>query len=537
MYERKVGNIGQGDFIKLCADAGLACGTSQGDDYAGWDFFVDFPLKKHESILIDGDDRAIECKVQVKSSDNKNKSVQVKLSNLKRFCDSTLPCFFFVAEYNGNINPDNIYLVHIDDNLIFKILKRLRENQAGDKLPLNHLTMSIPYGQKDEIQEFSGKALKEKIESYVSEGMEIYAKRKENQLKTLGYEKLNYEMKFEIHSNHDLMSLARASLGYSEKINIKNIVSWDKRFNIKLLQEELTQEKAIIEILDVKPITTGEVVFESAGETVSFSCEYYVSPFSRKSSNTPVLRAKCDNVDILFNNDNVGVKVTFLGPDKIIDIFEMRDVLLTIKMLFFEKFPVSLKLKRNDGESSILFKIRSSDNQNNNSKEELLVSITSIESLISFATRNRLESKIKLSMHALKNNADNIANIMAIYNFINRMDGIESVMLYIKIEPEGDEISFDLNKDACIVFVISLSFESIFLSFIFSAQGLMKEYDGYYILDRYNLSFEKVITGKDKREAFEDLKKLTELICDENILKYSYVINSVNKKIMFNDDL
>lgn len=534
MYERKVGNIGQGDFIKLCADAGLACGTSQGDDYAGWDFFVDFPLKQHESILIDGDDRAIECKVQVKSSDNKNKSVQVKLSNLKRFCDSTVPCFFFIAEYNGNINPDNIYLVHTDDNLIFKILKRLRENQAGDKLPLNHLTMNIPYGKNDEIQEFSGKALKEKIEFYVNEGMKNYVKRKENQLKTLGYEKSNYEMKFEIHSNHDLISLARASLGYSEKINIKNIVSWDKRFNIKLLQEELTQGKAIIEILDVKPITTGEVVFESAGETVSFPCDYYISPFSKKSANTPVLRAKCDNIDILFNNDNIGTKVTFLEPDKVIGIFEMRDVLLTIKMLFLEESPVSLKLKRNDGKSSIPFNIGRSDKQNNNSKEELLLSILSIESLISFATKNRLESKIKLSMNALKNNS---ANITAIYFFLNKNDDVESEMPSINIKSEGDEISFDINKNMCVVFAISLSFESIFLSFIFSAQGFMKEYDGCYILDKYKLIYEKIITGNDRIATFEELEKSTDLICDENILKNAYVFNSINGKIIINNDL
>lgn len=140
-------------------------------------------------------------------------------------------------------------------------------------------------------------------------------------------------------------------------------------------------------------------------------------------------------------------------------------------------------------------------------------------------------------MNALRNNSGNIANIMTVYNFINRVDGIKSGAPYIKLEPGSDEISFDPNKNACIVFFISLSFESIFLSFIFSAQGFMKEYDGCYILDKCNLTFEKVITGKDRREAFEDLKNSTLLICDENILKYSYVINSVNKKIMFNNDL
>lgn len=534
MHERKVGNIGQGDFIKLCGDAGLACGTSQGDDCAGWDFFVDFPLKQHDSILIDGDDRAIECKVQVKSSDNKNKSVQVKLSNLKRFCDSTLPCFFFIAEYNGNINPDNIYLVHTDDDLIFKILKRLRENQAGDKLPLNHITMNIPYGKNDEIKEFSGKALKEKIESYVNEGMNIYVKRKEKQLKTLGYEKLNYEMKFEIDSSSELMSLARASLGYPEKINIRNMVSWSNRFNIKLLQEELTQEKAIIEILNVQPVTTGEAVFESAGETVSFPCEYYFSPFSKKASNAPVLRAKCDNVDILFNSDNVGTKVTFLDPGKAIDIFEMRNVLLTIKMLFIDESPVSLYLKKSDEKTSIPLTIRISDSENKNNKKDLLLSITAIDNLISLAVKNRFESKIKLSMNTLKNNA---ANIIAIYNFINGNDSVESKFPAINIRTEDDELLFDVKKDMCVIFAISLSFESIFFSFIFSARGFLEECDGNYVLEQYSLNLERRITGKSKKDAFGDLKKQINLICEEKILKNAYVFNCVNNKIMINNDL
>ena len=61
-----------------------------------------------------------------------------------------------------------------------------------------------------------------------------------------------------------------------------------------------------------------------------------------------MLRAKCDNVDILFNSDNVGTKVTFFDPGKAIDIFEMRNVLLTIKMLFIDESPVSLYLKKSD---------------------------------------------------------------------------------------------------------------------------------------------------------------------------------------------
>ena len=506
MIDRKVGNIGQGDFIKLCADAGLACGTSQGDDYAGWDFFVDFPLKQDKNILTNEDDRAIECKVQVKSSDNKNKSVQVKLSNLKRFCDSTVPCFFFIAEYNGKINPESIYLVHTGKDLIFKILKRLRENQVGDKLPLNKLTMSVPYGGNDKVSEFSGRALKEKIECYVKEGMNSYIKRKESQLKTLGYENSNYEMKFEVNSTGEHTSLMRAYLGYPEKVNIKNIVSWDKRFNIKLLQEELTQERATVEFLNVQPTTTGEIMFESNDEILSFSCEYYLSPLPKVPENAPILRAKCDNIDILFNNGNSGAKVTFLPPDKVISIFEMRDVFFLMKFLFMDENPVSLQLKKLDGDF-ISFTISDLDNKEYDYKNKLQFSLQIIENLIDIATRSRLESKIKLSMKSLGENA---GRIIEVYKFLNR--NFDSGNHKINLELEDDDIKIDLKKRVCIVFSITLFFELTAFSFIFSACGLMRNDERAYILDDYKLNFEKTISSRGAEDFFETIKKQLRLL-------------------------
>ncbi|WP_449550729.1 hypothetical protein [Lelliottia amnigena] len=379
-------------------------------------FFRRLSINADKNALFDEDESAIECKVQVKSSDNKNKSVQVKLSNLKRFCDSTLPCFFFIAEYNGKINPDNIYLIHTDEALIFKILKRLRENQASENLPLNRITMNISYSARDEIKEFSGKALKEKIESYVIEGMSVYIKRKGDLLKTLGYEKSNYEMKFEINSSDEYISLMRAYLGYQEKINIRNIASWNKRFNIKLPLQELTHEKAIIEFLNIQPTATGEVVFESGHESVSFPCEYYLSPLAKHSPNTPILRAKCDNVDILFHSDNSGTKITCLGSEKTIGIFEMHDIFLLMKFLYLDEVPISLHLKKEDG-VSIPFKVGNDTKEKSSNNDDLRLLILSIDNLIQLATKNRLESKIKLSMNSLMKNA---GNIIGIYSFLNK---------------------------------------------------------------------------------------------------------------------
>lgn len=533
MLDRKVGNIGQGDFIKLCADAGLSCGTSQGDDYAGWDFFVDFPLMQTKNVLVDEDESAIECKVQVKSSDNKNKSVQVKLSNLKRFCDSTLPCFFFIAEYNGKINPDNIYLIHTDEALIFKILKRLRENQANENLPLNRITMSVNYNTGDEIKEFSGKALKEKIESYVIEGMNAYVKRKSGLLKTLGYEKLNYEMKFEINSSNEYTSLMRAYLGYPEKINIRNIASWNKRFNIKLPVEELTQEKAIIEFSNIQPTTTGEVVFESMDESVSFPCEYYLSPLAKHSPKIPILRAKCDNIDILFHNDNSGTKITFSGAEKVIGMFEMRDIFLLMKFLYLDEDPISLHLKKENG-VSIPFKVENNTKEKSSNNNELRLSISSIDNLIHLATKNRLESKIKLSMNSLMKNS---GNIMGLHMFLNKNPANNIENYSINIEVENKNIEIDPHKNMCIVFAISLSFEPIALTFICSARGFAKEIKNGYSLENYNLVQERIISGTDISDVLKKSESAMELICEKRILESAYVFNSMSKNIRFNSDL
>lgn len=533
MNDRKVGNIGQGDFIKLCADAGLSCGTSQGDDYAGWDFFVDFPLMQIKNALLDEDESAIECKVQVKSSDNKSKSVQVKLSNLKRFCDSTLPCFFFIAEYNGNINPDNIYLIHTDEALIFKILKRLRENQANENLPLNRITMNISYSARDEIKEFSGKALKEKIESYVIEGMSAYVIRKGDLLKTLGYEKSNYEMNFEINSNDEYISLMRAYLGYQEKINIRNIASWNKRFNIKLPLQELTHEKAIIEFLNIQPTATGEVVFEREHESVSFPCEYYFSPLAKHSRKTPILRAKCDNIDILFHGDNSGAKITFLGPEKTIGIFEMRDIFFLMKFLYLDEATISLLLKKEDG-VSIPFKVGSDTKEKSSNNDDLRLSILSINNLIHLATKNRLESKINLSINSLMKNA---GNIIGIYSFLNKNTVNNNENYSINIEVENKNIEIVSHKNMCVIFAISLSFESLAISFIFSACGFAKERGNGYSLENYNLVQERIISGADMNDVFKTLEGTMELICEKRILDSAYVFNSLNKKIRFNSDI
>lgn len=113
MQERDLGSMGETLFMQLCATVGLICNSSSKDS-AGWDFIVDFPTQFATHPMIDKSASPIECKVQVKATDGSSKKVQITLSNMMRLCRSKLPAFFFFIEYNGENNPQAVYIRHVD---------------------------------------------------------------------------------------------------------------------------------------------------------------------------------------------------------------------------------------------------------------------------------------------------------------------------------------------------------------------------------------------------------------------------------------
>lgn len=322
---------------------------------------------------------------------------------MKRFCDSTLPCFFFIAEYNGGITPENIYLVHTGKELISRILKRLRENVAKNNTSINHITMNISYGKEDKITSFSGQALKEKIESHIKDGMNSYIKIKEKLLNELGYDKAPYEMKFQLDSPSDYTALVMSYLGYPKEIKISNVSSLENRFNIKLKNDELSQQKAMIELSNIKPTESGEIVLKSNGELLNFSCEYFLSPFikSQKESD-PILRVKCENFDMLISQGkSSNTKINFMHPKKLSNIFEVRDVILLQNMLFNNDGKIFIELHR---ENSLPMKFSINGQKSNGELDikELQLLMLSINNLVQLAGKARIEKKLNLSISSLE---------------------------------------------------------------------------------------------------------------------------------------
>lgn len=226
-----VGGLGETQFKLICESAGIVANPSTTDAY-GWDFNLEFPNKPiNNSMVIDP---PLECKVQVKSTRGKSKKVNVKLSNLKRMALYPLPCFFFFIEYN-HTTPVNAYLLHLDDEWIEKILRRVTEASHGKNAKpeqLHKITMSVRYDTCLEINLSDPDAIKQKIESFVNGGVEQYVAQKLELLSKLGFEEGAGEVSFNVEGGSQVEKLIDMTLGLDSHVEVSDVIGHFKRFGV-----------------------------------------------------------------------------------------------------------------------------------------------------------------------------------------------------------------------------------------------------------------------------------------------------------------
>lgn len=504
MCARKVGNLGQEDFNKLCSASGLICNNSYNNDSAGWDSIVEFPLNNGINLLNSLEDQPIQCFVQIKATDGEKKSVQVKLSNMKRFCDSPLPCFFFFASYNGELNPVATYLVHINETIMFDVLKRIRENDVGKKRPLHKLTYTLSYTDEDVISFSDVTSLKKAIEKQVPLGIKQYSKNKISLLENLGYEDTHYSLKFKVATKEDYHSLVKASLGYKHKINIKDIKGWDTRFNVKLALEQFTSDEAIIEISSVDAFTTGQVIFKDDKEDVSFECKYYASPIAFNAPKEfASFRINNHLFDMQVGVKNHETKMSFASYDEKFDIYDLIDMLLLMKILNDPLGSLKVVFINNKGVETSL---AASNNTFHNS--DVANHIKKLEqsalALMQIANYFRISKSCKLSINELINSKFDIDNLYSVIS--DKQD--ERPVLSIKL---GDpDFEMDCSRELHVFIALPLCFSCFSICLAFTASGRITNHAGRLVFDSYNVKVERLIRGESKNAIWKDTQVISE---------------------------
>ncbi|MGY3569822.1 hypothetical protein [Vibrio paucivorans] len=279
----KIGTLGEQTFSTWCSAMHLTSNRSLEEDRTGWDHQIEFPyIKTH--LPRDKQLSPIQCRVQVKSTQRRDRKWSVKASVLKRLIDYSYPSFLLFLEFTNDSEPvvESAFLVHVDKRIIERTLKAIRNNDT-QKAPkeLYELMISISYSKKHKLLVSSGEAFRDAVVKYVSDGdITKYQKAKRHVIETVGYGKGSYRVQFEISPEEIDKHIIAQSIGLStEPLEVGNSVIFDNRFNLKNGSIELERSSEAKLTLQPNVLDTCQLRFRETefAPSINFEGEFIAS--------------------------------------------------------------------------------------------------------------------------------------------------------------------------------------------------------------------------------------------------------------------
>jgi len=242
--QHRLGTKGEQRFGELCADAGLTSNKA-GVDLAGWDFIVNFEIDNAQTTWFDRRRTPYSCYVQVKTTWEESKSVRLKLNMAERLAIEAIPSFICVFKVRRNLQFADAYLIHIGDDRLANILKRLRRAQADvNSVPLDKQFISFT-PRADERMNLTGIALREAFVAHIGEDLHSYINLKRNQREKAGFKGRPFQMSavFEGLSDSEMLD---TFLGRKTEVPVSSFDVVETRFDIPLRERDPIAAKITI---------------------------------------------------------------------------------------------------------------------------------------------------------------------------------------------------------------------------------------------------------------------------------------------------
>lgn len=205
----KLGKLGELAFTTWATQSDLIVNGSLNDE-SGWDFLVELAPDSASPTIpaapVHTETFPFKGFVQVKSTDGTSGHVSIKLSNWLRMVHDPQPAYVAALEFDGHDEPQRVYLVHVGEALICRVLRRFHENAIGDARPLHKLEMRLTYTDDDRIHSPAGSALLDQLlETRVEGGNSWadYSAWKGGLVRTAGYEGGNVQVRLTVPAGQD----------------------------------------------------------------------------------------------------------------------------------------------------------------------------------------------------------------------------------------------------------------------------------------------------------------------------------------------
>ena len=204
------GRLGELRFEQLCVEGGLTA-NRVGHDRTGWDFNVEFPFPPGRPAGLDSRPSPPQARVQVKTVMHKDTSFKIKLSAAERLAKYPLTAFICVMAMDGGQVVHAVYVLHVMDEVLSRILKELRKCEAANSLQINRKFISMPVSLGIRIP-VSASDLREELRKACGNRPDEYEEQKKHQLAHLGFDADRYAGRFTLAATSE-SDLADVFLG------------------------------------------------------------------------------------------------------------------------------------------------------------------------------------------------------------------------------------------------------------------------------------------------------------------------------------
>jgi hypothetical protein len=477
---RDLGLMGESTFSLWCGEAGLIPNGSQ-IDKTGWDFFVEFPFESatsHPYIH----KAAYECKVQVKATDNNDRKLPIKLSNLRRLITAQMPAFFVFIEFDGEKCAQRAYIVHIDNCLISKVLKRLHEiQQLGKDYSFNKRTMTINYDDSHILNSLDGVSLKETLLRHIGCDLADYISIKKSHLESTGFEDGFAQITFTTKCEEDLKKLIDVSLGIEKEAEISSCKATNTRFGIISKAPFVDSQFGKLMMPNLAPNAEGFIRFkeDKLSPGLSFTSKLYISSFNvMVPDELKKMRIEGEFFDLIFNPYTGHADYSFsFGEGVRLEVIKFRDAIKLLDLLRSSGRRIYGELNF-DGFPKLGFEVGCTEHNFNFSKE-----LKTLECAVKLITDFKLADRVDISLNEVNRFETEICQL---YDVIC----VTPDMIRAEFSVDGDE--FDSSKNVACLFLVSAPVGSHIFVILLVIIGIVEKFDN----DRYRLNANDVIIEK-----------------------------------------
>lgn len=496
---RDVGLMGESIFSLWCGEAGLIPNGSA-IDKTGWDFFVEFPYEKSDGISADMQPPPVECKIQVKATDKKNGKLAIKLSNLRRLATAPLPTFFLFIEFDYCGTAENAYLVHVDNSLIDKVLKKIRNlEQKFGVTNFNKKTITVNYDEEHKLGSLDGKGLKDSILKSIPSGLDDYVARKASHLKTTGFGNGSATISFQTNGIENLKDLIDVSIGVKEQVNVENFVGHSHRFGIYDSEPFLNCPTGKISMPDISPNHRGKIRFrdDEISPFLSFDVNIYISPLNAVLDDSlKTIRVEGEFFNLVFTpyTGNASYSFSFdagvaLKIDHFLDALKLSSKLSTPGKYMHAQLEFS-------SQPILDFHVGSGDFDVDFEQE-----ITTLENAKDIAQFFNIIDDAKISLYELEHQKNNINSYSKIVDF-----DLGEVIVEFTV----DDIDFDPRKKICAVYFLPLILGNYIVGIIVSFIGEIDSISDirYRLQPKEMLMEYKLVNNRNESFSQIDLERM-----------------------------